>query len=112
MVFVAIWSFSNLINVTLEEILSFVTKKSSTECSKQLVIDYSNRILFQILFVKICSHIFVVHLISGEWHGNKKDDVEFLLQAFIHMTTMINDIMTWMSEISHENVTKIKSFQI
>ncbi len=43
----------------LEEILSFATKKSMTKCFKQLVIDYSNRILFQILCVKI---VVILHL--------------------------------------------------
>ncbi len=97
-VFVALWSFSNLINVTLEEILSFVTKKLTSKCSKWLVIDYSNRILFQILCVKDCNHILVVHLISRQWRGNMKDDVKFSLQVFIHMASMINDIMMWMSK--------------
>jgi hypothetical protein len=47
---------------SLEEILSFATKKSMIKCFKQLVIDYSNRILFQVLGVKHCSHILMVHL--------------------------------------------------
>jgi hypothetical protein len=41
----------NLQKYALEEILSFATKKSMTKCSKWLVIDYSNKILFQILHV-------------------------------------------------------------
>jgi hypothetical protein len=41
-----------------------------------------------------------------------KDDVIFSLQIFIHMTSMIDDKMAWMSKISYKNVTKIKSFQI
>jgi hypothetical protein len=49
-------------NIRLVEILSFVTKKSMTKCFKGLVINYSNRILFQILRVKSCSHISMVHL--------------------------------------------------
>jgi len=49
---------------TLEEIFSIVTKKSMTKCFKRLIIDYSNGILFQILHVKSCSHILVMHLIN------------------------------------------------
>jgi hypothetical protein len=57
--------------------LSFVTKKSMIKCFKWLIINYSNRILFQIFRVKSCSHISMVHLTSKWWHGNKKDDVIF-----------------------------------
>jgi hypothetical protein len=37
--------------------------------------------------------------------GNKKDDIIILVQVFIHMASMINDKMMWMSKISFENVT-------
>jgi hypothetical protein len=40
-------------NTRLAKVLSFVTKKSMTKCPKQLVISYSNRLLFQILGVKV-----------------------------------------------------------
>ncbi len=49
---------------SLEEILSFATKKSMIKCPKQLVFGYSNRILLQILHVKSCSHILMVHFIN------------------------------------------------
>jgi hypothetical protein len=62
---------------SLEEILSFATKKSITKCFKQLVIDY-NRMLFQILHINNCSHIIMVHLTTRWWHGNRKDDVFFI----------------------------------
>jgi hypothetical protein len=57
-------SLPPMIAHSLEEILSFVTKKSMNKCFKQLIIDYNIRILLQILRVKSCSHILVVHLIS------------------------------------------------
>jgi hypothetical protein len=41
-----------------------------------------------------------------------KDDVVFSFQVFIHMASTIVDKIMWMSKISYENVTKIKSFQI
>jgi hypothetical protein len=82
------------------------------ECPKQLVIDYNNKILFQILCVKSCSHILLMHLTSKRRHGNMKDDIIFSLQVFIHMTSTIDDKMMWMSKISYENVIRIKSFQI
>jgi hypothetical protein len=40
-------------NTKLVEILSFVTKKSTTKCPKQLIINYSNKILLQILREKL-----------------------------------------------------------
>jgi hypothetical protein len=49
--------FGTLKKVTIEEILSFATKKSMTKCLKWLVINYNNRILLQILNVKSCNHI-------------------------------------------------------
>jgi hypothetical protein len=76
------------------------------------IINYSHWILFQILWEKNCSHILVVHLISKWWHDNKKNDIIFSLQVFIHMASMIDDKVTWMSKISYENVTRIKSFKI
>ncbi len=44
--------------------------------------------------------------------GNKNDDIIISLQAFIHMASMIDDKVTWMSKISFENMIKIKSFKI
>ncbi len=61
----------------LQEILSFATKKSMIKCLKWLVIDYNNRILLQILHVKNCSHILVVHLSSRRCWSMRKDDVFF-----------------------------------
>ncbi len=75
----------------LEEILSFVTKKSMIKCPKRVVIECNNRILLQILCVKSYNHILVMHLTSRWLHGSKKVDVVFLLQVFIHMTSTIND---------------------
>jgi hypothetical protein len=54
----------------------------------------------------------MVHLSSRWWCGNKKNDIIFSLQVFIYMASMIDDKMTWMSKISFENVTKIKSLKI
>jgi len=55
----------------------------------------------------------VVHLPNRWWHGNRKDDIVFSLQFFIHMASIIdNKVLTWMFKISFENVTKIKWFQI
>jgi hypothetical protein len=76
------------------------------------IIDCSHGILLQILCEKNCSHILVVHLTSKWWHGNRNDDIIFSLQVFIHMASMIDDKLMWMSKISFENVTRIKSFQI
>ncbi len=96
----------------LKEILYFATDKSMTKCFKWLIIEYNNRILLQILCVKGCSHILMVHLISTRWCGNRKNDVVFSSQIFIHMAFTIDGKMTWMSKISYENVIHIKSFQI
>jgi hypothetical protein len=41
-----------------------------------------------------------------------EDDIVYSLQVLIHMTSMIDDKMTWMFKILFENVTRIKSFQI
>jgi len=41
-----------------------------------------------------------------------KDDIIFSLQIFIHMTSMIDEKMMWMSKILFENMIRIKSFQI
>jgi hypothetical protein len=54
----------------------------------------------------------MVHLINKQWCDTKKVDVIFSLQVFIHMTSTIDDKMTWISKISYENVIRIKSFQI
>jgi len=50
-------------------------------------------------------------LINRRGHDTRRDDVVFSLQVFIHMAYMIDDKMMWMSKISYENVTKIKSFK-
>jgi hypothetical protein len=76
---------------TLEEILSFATKKTMIKCPKQLVIDCNNKILLQILCVKSCSRILVVHFTSKWWRGNRKVDVLFSLQVFIHMAFIIDE---------------------
>ncbi len=39
-------------------------------------------------------------------------DIVFSLQVFINMASMIDDEVTWMSKMSFENVTRIKSFRI
>jgi len=33
-----------------------------TKCPKQLIIDYNNSILLEILHVKSCNHVLMVHL--------------------------------------------------
>jgi hypothetical protein len=108
--FFPIWTTFNIFFIkdpfTLKENLSIVIKKSITKCPKWLIIDYGNKILLQILRVKSCNHILVVHLTNRWWHGNMKDDV------IIHMASTIYNKMTWMSKILYENVTRIKSFQI
>jgi hypothetical protein len=92
--------------------LVLCNKKIMTKCPKQLIIDCNNKGLLQILHVKSCSHILMVHLTNRWWHGNMKVDVIFSLQVVIHMASTINDKMTLMSKISYENVIMIKSFQI
>jgi len=54
----------------------------------------------------------MVQLTNRPCHDNRKNDVVFSLQVFIHMASTIDDKMTWMSKISYENVIKIKSFHI
>ncbi len=90
---------------SLKEILSFTTKNLMIKCLKQLVIDYNNTKLFQILRVKSCSHILVVHLTNKRWHGNKKVDVIFSLQVFIHVPFMIDDKM--MCHYIHNMIIKL-----
>jgi len=75
------------------------------------IIEYNHRILFRILCEKNCSHILVMHFTS-RWLVNKKNDIIFSLQAFIHMAFMIDDKVTCMFKISFENMTKIMSFHI
>jgi hypothetical protein len=104
--------FSKSYKQSLIEILSFPTKKSMTRCLKQLHIECNHRILFQILCENGCNHILMVHLTNRWWYGNRKDNVVFSLQIFIHMESMIDDKVTWMSNISFENVIMIKSLQI
>jgi hypothetical protein len=53
-----------------------------------------------------------MHLTSKWWHVKRKDDIIFWLQIFIHMASMIDNKVIWMSKISFENMTRIKSFQI
>jgi hypothetical protein len=101
-----------IIHESLKEILSFTTKKSMIKCSKQLVTNFNNRILLQILRAKNCNNISMVHLTNKKWYDNRKAYVNFLLQVFIHMASMIEDKITWISRISYENVNRIKSFQI
>jgi hypothetical protein len=43
---------------------------------------------------------------------NKNNDIIISLQVFIHMASMIDDKVTWMSKISFENVIRIKSLKI
>jgi len=49
----------------LKRIMSFATKKSMIRCFEQVdIIEYSHRILLQILCEKSCSHILTMHLIK------------------------------------------------
>jgi len=84
---------------SLEEILSFITNKSMTKCPKWLVIDYSSRMLLQILGVKNCGHILVVHLISSRWCGTKKDDVVFIIS--FHPYGIHN---WWQNDVEVQNI--------
>jgi len=90
---------------TLEKILSFATKKSMTKCPKQLIIEYNNRILLQILCVKNYSHTLVVHLTSRWWRDHRKVDVVFSLHIFIHMAFTIDDKM--MCHYIHNVIIKL-----
>ncbi len=67
---------------TRKKIMSFATNRS---------IIYNYPILFQFLCEKNYSHILMVHLINKWWHANKKNDIIFSLQFFIHMASMIDD---------------------
>jgi hypothetical protein len=60
--------------------MSFATKKSMIRCFEQLdIIEYSRRILLQILCEKSCSHILIVHLIKVD------DDIVIgKMTLFIH----------------------------
>ncbi len=64
----------------LKRIMSFTTKKSMIRCFEQLdIIEYSRRILLQILCEKSCSHILIVHLIKVD------DDIVIgKMTLFIH----------------------------
>jgi hypothetical protein len=62
-----------------KKIMSFTIKKSMIRCFKQLnIIDYSHRILHQILCEKSCNHILVMHLIKVD------DDIVIKKMTFIH----------------------------
>jgi len=92
----------------LKGIISFATKKSMTKCVKWLHnLIHNHRLLFQILCEKNCNHILVVHLTNRWWHSNRKDDIVFSLQINIHMPSMIDDKVMWISKISFENMIKI-----
>ncbi len=89
--------------------LIIFTKRNLVLCNKKnpwlnilndYIIDYSHKILLQILCVKSYSHILMLHLTSKWWC--------FFIAIFIHMAFMINEKMMWMSKISFENVTRIK----
>jgi len=47
---------------SLKEIMSFATKKSMTKYLNDYIIDYSHKILLQILYGKSCNHILMIHL--------------------------------------------------
>ncbi len=87
--------------------MSFATKKSMTRCLKCVIYNkmQSEDITSNPMWKKLQSYI------SGAFDqqimkfGNKKDDIIILVQVFIHMASMINDKMMWMSKISFENVT-------
>jgi hypothetical protein len=112
-----------LINLVIYNVKSKRSSRWKTFCLMQLrnqwlnvsnnyIIDCTYKILLKILCVKNYNHILVVHLISKWWHGKRNDGIIFSLQVFIHMASMIDDKLMWMSKISFENVTKIQSFQI
>jgi len=84
----------------LKEILSFATKKLMTICPKWLIIDCNNRILFQILCVKSCSHILVEHLISIY------DDVitRRLMSFFHYKFTSICIHDWWQNDMDIQNI--------
>ncbi len=70
----------------------------------------------------ICTHIKLLIIIFESLWNNFMNtlflwwhiilSMSFSLQVIIHITLMLDDKMTWMSKISIENVTGIKSFQI
>jgi len=64
----------------LKRIMCCAIKKSMIRCFKQLnIIDYSHRILHQILWGKSCNHILVMHLIKED------DDIVIKkMTLFIH----------------------------
>jgi hypothetical protein len=62
-----------------EEFITLQPWNEWVNVPKNYIIDYNHRILYQILCEKSCGYILVVHLTSGSWCDNKKNDIVFLL---------------------------------